>query len=326
MRYNLISYLIGDGIKNISKNKKSTITAITIMVVTMLTVGICYVIGQNVKAILGKMEKGYPIQVYIKDEVTESEKNDLESQIKNIDYVNPDNIQYISKKEAFHESIKKLGENSVQVLGYTEDAHPFPASFVITLTDLEKVDEVVDKIETLDYVKGTSERTADLEEKTTTANTDGKKSTADTLTQLNRRANIALVAIGGVLVIFSVIIIGNTIKLTVHARRKEISIMKYVGATNNFIRAPFVVEGIIIGIISSLISLILLGGLYVWVKRSLIEHALQSWLQKLGVSTGIDGLLSFDQMFTQIFIIFLAIGIGIGIFGSARSMKKYLKV
>lgn len=326
MRYNLISYLIGDGIKNISKNKKSTITAITIMVVTMLTVGICYVIGQNVKAILGKMEKGYPIQVYIKDETTESEKNDLESQIKNIDFVNPDNIQYISKKEAYHESIKKLGENSVQVLGYTEDAHPFPASFVITLTDLEKVDEVVDKIETLDHVKGTSERTADLEEKTTTANNDGKKSTADTLTQLNRRANIALIAIGGVLVIFSVIIIGNTIKLTVHARRKEISIMKYVGATNNFIRAPFVVEGIIIGIISSLISLILLGGLYVWVKRSLIEHALQSWLQKLGVSTGIDGLLSFDQMFTQIFIIFLAIGIGIGIFGSARSMKKYLKV
>ena len=326
MRYNLISYLIGDGIKNISKNKKSTITAITIMVVTMLTVGICFVIGQNVKAILGKMEKGYPIQVYIKDEATEDDKNNLENQIKNIEFVNPDNIQYISKKDAFHESIKKLGENSVQVQGYTEDAHPFPASFVITLTDLEKVDEVVDKIETLDFVKGTSERTVDLEEKNTSTNTDGKKSTADTLTQLNRRVNIALVAIGGVLVIFSIVIIGNTIKLTVHARRKEISIMKYVGATNNFIRAPFVVEGIIIGIISSLISLILLGGLYVWVKRSLIEHALQNWLQKLGVSTGIDGLLSFDQMFTQILIIFLAIGIGIGVFGSARSMKKYLKV
>ena len=327
MRYNLISYLIGDGIKNISKNKKSTVTAITIMIVTMLTVGICFIIGQNLKAILGKMEKGYPIQVYMIDGTTEAQKNKLENDIKNINYVNPDNIQYISKKDAYYESIKKLGENSVQLQGYTEEAHPFPASFVITLTDLEKLDEVVDQIETLDNVKGTSERTADLENDNTTAKQpEKKKSTAETLTHLNRNVNIVLLAIGGVLVIFSIIIIGNTIKLTVHARRKEISIMKYVGATNSFIRAPFIVEGIIIGIISSSLSLILLGGLYVLIKRNLIENSLQTWLQKLGVNSGIDGLLSFDQMFTQILLIFLAIGIGIGVFGSARSMKKYLKV
>ena len=327
MRYNLISYLIGDGIKNISKNKKSTITAITIMVVTMLTVGICFIIGQNLKAILGKMEKGYPIQVYMIDGTTEAQKNKLENDIKNIQYVNPDNIQYISKKDAYYESIKKLGENSVQLQGYTEDAHPFPASFVITLTDLEKLNEVVDQIETLDNVKGTSERTADLEnDKTKVSQPEEKKSTAETLTHLNRNVNIVLLAIGGVLVIFSIIIIGNTIKLTVHARRKEISIMKYVGATNSFIRAPFIVEGIVIGIISSSISLVLLGGLYVWIKRSLIENSLQTWLQKLGVNSGIDGLLSFGQMFTQILLIFLAIGIGIGVFGSARSMRKYLKV
>ena len=327
MRYNLISYLVGDGIKNIAKNKKSTITAITIMIVTMLTVGICFVIGQNVKAILGKMEEGYPIQVYIIDGTTDEERLKLEEEIKSIEYVNPDNIQYINKKEAYYESIKKLGENSVQIQGYTENAHPFPASFVITLTDLEKLNEVVDQIETLEHVKGTSERTADLENKKPNEKVTGEnKSTAETLTKLHRNINIIVLVIGGILVFFSIIIIGNTIKLTVHARRKEISIMKYVGATNNFIRAPFVVEGIIIGLISSLISLILLGGLYVWIKRTLIENTLQIWLQKLGVSSGIDGLLSFEQLFTQILLIFLAIGIGIGVFGSVRSMKKYLKV
>ena len=155
---------------------------------------------------------------------------------------------------------------------------------------------------------------------------EGDKWTKAVDASFNKNVNIVLLAVGGVLVIFSVIIIGNTIKLTVHARRKEISIMKYVGATNNFIRAPFIVEGIIIGVISSLISIVLLGGLYVWIKRSIIGSALKGWLQNFGMSVGVDDLLHFDQMFLQIMLIFLAIGIGIGVLGSIRSMKKYLKV
>ena len=127
------------------------------------------------------------------------------------------------------------------------------------------------------------------------------------------------------LIIFSIIIIGNTIKLTVHARRKEISIMKYVGATNNFIRAPFIVEGIIIGVISSLISLFALSGLYVWIKNNVIGSGLENWLQDLGVNSGIQ-LLEFNEMFSEISIVFLVLGIGIGVIGSVMSMKKYLKV
>ena len=136
---------------------------------------------------------------------------------------------------------------------------------------------------------------------------------------------IIIVALGGILVAFSVVIIGNTIKLTVHARRKEISIMKYVGATNNFIRAPFIVEGIVIGIISSLISLITLAGIYVWIRNAVVGHGLSTWLENLGVSNGFD-LLEFGQLFQSVLLIFLAMGIGIGVIGSILSMKKYLKV
>ena len=332
MRYNLISYLIGDGVKNITKNKKSTFSALIIMVVTMMTVGICYVIGENVKAILNEMESGYPIEVYIENGTTDAEKSALEAEIKNIEYVNDTNIKHVTKQEAYYQAKEKLGDESVvELQGYTEDEHPFPESFIITLTDLNKLNEVVEKIENLDNVLNTSEGGKNDEEQNGTAGqtakkTDEKKSKAETLTSFNKNVNIVLLAVGGVLVIFSVIIIGNTIKLTVHARRKEISIMKYVGATNNFIRAPFVVEGIIIGIISSLISIILLGGLYVWIKRSIIGSALKGWLQNFGMSVGVDDLLHFDQMFLQIMVIFLAIGIGIGVLGSIRSMKKYLKV
>ena len=310
MRYNIISYLVGDGIKNIAKNKKSTVTAITIMVVTMLTVGICIVIGENVNAILGKMEEEYPLEIFLKDDITVSEKENLENEIRNIEYVNP-NITYITKEEAYHKALEKVGKDTVMIAGYNENNHPFPPSFIITFTNLEKVDEVANQIEALDNVTGTTR--------------EDQKDNTKSLTRLDRNVNIALFAIGGLLVIFSIIIIGNTIKLTVHARRKEISIMKYVGATNNFIRAPFVVEGIIIGLISSLISLLALAGLYVWIKNNIIGNGLENWLNGLGVSSGLK-LLDFSQMFTQITLIFLAMGIGIGVFGSIRSMRKYLKV
>lgn len=310
MRYSLISYLVGDGIKNITKNKKSTFSAITIMLVTMLTVGICFVIGENVNSILNKMEEEYPLEIFLEDDITVSEKEKLENEIRNIEYVNP-NITYITKEEAYHKALEKVGNDTVMIAGYDENNHPFPPSFIITFTDLEKVDEVAAKIKTLDNVTGTTQE-------------DQKKNT-ESLTTFSRNVNIALVVIGGVLIVFSMVIIGNTIKLTVHARRKEISIMKYVGATNNFIRAPFIVEGIIIGIISSLISLISLSGLYVWIKSNIIGNGLESWLQKLGVSSGIQ-LLDFSQMFTEITAIFLILGIGIGVLGSLLSMKKYLKV
>ena len=339
MRYNLISYLIGDGIKNIGKNKKSTFSAIIIMIITMLTVGICFVIGENAKAILHQMEEGYPINIYISDDATEEDKIKLKEEIKSIEYVNPDNIQYVNKQEAYHEAVRKLGKEQLE--GYTENEHPFPEVYIITLTDLSKLDEVVNKIIVLDNVKGTTETDKDKDKENalngetqeaqeTKEEQQGEqknKSPAERLTKLNRSVNIAIIVIGGALVVFSMIIIGNTIKLTVHARRKEISIMKYVGATNNFIRAPFVVEGIILGVISSLISIGLLGGLYVWLKNGIIGNALQGWLKGFSnMSSGMEKLLQFDQMFSEIMVIFLAIGIGIGVFGSILSMKKYLKV
>ncbi len=329
MKYNLISYLIGDGIKNIVKNKKSTFSALMIMIVTMMTVGICFIIGENVKAILGEMESGYPIEVYIEDGLSQTEKNTIEDEIKKIQYVNSSNIQFISKKEAYNRAKEKLGDavDAVSELqGYTEEEHPFPELYVVTLTDLEKLKDVVTQLEGIDNVIKTSENAGSINEGVNTTAVVKKNSEAEVLTNFSRSINIFLLCAGGLLVIFSVVIIGNTIKLTVHSRRKEISIMKYVGATNNFIRAPFIVEGIIIGVISSIISIILLGGLYVWLKQSIVEKTLQAWIESLGKTTGINELLHFDQMCTQLIIIFLVIGIGIGVFGSIRSMRKYLKV
>jgi len=146
-------------------------------------------------------------------------------------------------------------------------------------------------------------------------------SSEDTINKLINIANgvrIASAVILILLVLISVFIITNTIKLTVHARRKEISIMKYVGATNGFIRWPFIVEGITIGVIAGMISLLIIGGLYNLLTDRVLETSLQNIIDV--------SLLSFNEMFSLILIVYLILGVGIGIVGSSISMRKYLEV
>ena len=146
-------------------------------------------------------------------------------------------------------------------------------------------------------------------------------SSDETVTTLLNVANGIKIITGVILIlliIISIFIISNTIKLTVHARRKEISIMKYVGATNSFIRWPFIVEGMIIGILASLISIVIIGGAY----SILAEQAVNSaFMIKIGLS-----LLSFKDMISSIIVVYMLLGIGIGALGSVISMRKYLKV
>ena len=120
------------------------------------------------------------------------------------------------------------------------------------------------------------------------------------------------------LICISIFIIANTIKLAVHARRKEISIMKYVGATNGFIRWPFMVEGIIIGILSALITVVILGFTYNIVIDKMSQN---DTMQIIGYS-----FLNFSDMLSLLLTVYIIMGIGIGTIGSAISMKKYLEV
>ena len=120
------------------------------------------------------------------------------------------------------------------------------------------------------------------------------------------------------LVIISIFIIANTIKLTVHARRKEISIMKYVGATNSFIRWPFIVEGMIIGVIASAISILVIAVVYNLIAEQMVNS---QFMRTVGIS-----LVGFAEMFSSIIFVYMLLGVGIGAIGSIISMRKYLKL
>ena len=296
MKYSMIGYLIGEGFKNVLKNKKSTFACLAIMCATMLIFGLFFVIGQNINNMMKQIEANQAIQVFIKDEATDEQISELGKKINEIDGVN--SITFKTKEQALNQ-MKEILKDKQYVL---EGMEIFPASYVVNLTDLTLSKSVQDKIWTLDYVK----------------NIESSDETMAKLVSIGNGINIVTGVILILLVLISIFIIGNTIKLTVHARRKEISIMKYIGATNNFIRSPFIVEGIIIGTIASMISVLLIGMAYNAITSKLVGSSISKLIS--------FNLLSFNELFNSIIMVFLILGIGVGILGSIMSMRKYLKV
>jgi len=298
VKYNVLGYLIGEGFRNVFKNKKSTGASLMIMCATMLIFGLFFLIGENVNYMLKSVEEEQGMQVYMILDATEEQIDKLGEEIRALDYVAT--AEMVSKEDAYNIMYDRLGPEYLE--GYTTEDNPFKVSYVVKLTELEKSEEVKSNIENLENVSKIE---------------IGSK-------EINALINIAngVRIISGVililLIIISIFIISNTIKLTVHARRKEISIMKYVGATNSFIRWPFIVEGIIIGVIAAMLSILLLGLLYNFATEKILESSVTNMIP--------ISLLSFTDIFSLVVTVYLLLGIGIGALGSIISMRKYLEV
>ena len=299
MKYNILTYLIGEGFANVFKNKKQAATSFGTMCVIMIFFGICFIVVGNFNHFIKQVESQQGIQAYIVNDATDEDTKEIGQKIQELDGVNT--IEFISKEQALGQMKEKLGEKSYLLDGY-EQNNVFPASYIITVTDLTKIDNVINEVKQMEQIK-----------KVTSSN-----ETISTLVKIAKGVKLGSYVIITVLVAVSVFIISNIIKLTVYARRKEISIMKYVGATNGFIRWPFAVEGIIIGLISGAISLGIIATLYLLIAQNV---NFISFLSKIGLS-----LLEFSEMFNLILIVYLVLGVGIGILGSTLSMRKYLKV
>ena len=303
MRYNILTYHIGEGIRNLFKNKKSTISSLVIMMATMLMFGVFFIIGQNVNYIMRTIEEDQGMQVFIIKDANMEEVEEIKGMISNIDGVATTEI--FTKQDAFDQMKARFKDHADVIDGYGVDI--FPDSIIVKLNDLEKSAEVQEQIKQIkindkDYI-------------------DEIRSSDKTINALINIANGVKIITGVLLILLvaiSVFIISNTIKLTVHARRKEISIMKYVGATNAFIRWPFIVEGIIIGILSAIFTILVIYGGYTIIIQKIIQSMAQA---HISVS-----LLSFNDLYKTILIVYFGLGIGIGIVGSSISMRKYLEV
>ena len=305
MKYSVLGYFIGEGFSNVFKNKKSTGASLMIMCATMIIFGIFLILGENINHIVKEVEGSQGIQVFLNADATDEQVKELGEKIRNIEVNGTKAVNTVvhkTKEDALNTMKERFKEKQDLLSTFEGDNNIFSESYVVTLTDLNLSQDVQDQISKFENVKKIT----------------SKDQTVTTLINLANGIKIVTGVILLLLIFISVFIIANTIKLTVHARRKEISIMKYVGATNNFIRWPFIVEGMIIGIMASAISIVIVGLVYKIIADNLVNS---QFMKLINMS-----LVSFGDMFNSIIITYMLLGIGIGAFGSIISMRKYLKV
>lgn len=262
----------------------------------LLILGLFFIVVVNINMATEAAKRDYEtVQVYLQDEITYDQTQSIIRQFDRIDGVQK--TEYLDKEAALVLWKSKWGES-----GYLLDslsANPLPNSILVTVSELEAADEVVEEanritgIEDVKYYKDTVEK----------------------LLKITNFIQIAALIIMAFLIVVAVVVVSNTIKLTVLARSREINMMKYVGATNWFIRGPFLVEGIVIGVISALISVGVIALSYSKISEIIGQDIF------IILSTP---MVSVSFMSINLVAIFLAVGVSIGACGSIISMRRFL--
>ncbi|TCO73128.1 permease-like cell division protein FtsX [Marinisporobacter balticus] len=298
MKVKTFIYMIKEGFKGLWRNRMMGMASVGSIASVLMILGIVFMIILNVNG-LAETAKGQfdSIQVYLEKDLTESQMDNIGNIIKRIDGI--DYVDFLSKEQALENMKKSWGENGYLLEGL--EKNPLPNSYVIKLKDISDADAVVSRIKGLQG----------LEE------IKYYKDVVEKLLNITNFIRIAGVIIIGILIFISMFVVGNTIKLTVIARSKEINIMKYVGATNWFIRWPFLVEGMLLGLLGSLIALGIVGLGY--------KRIFDLVTQKLYVMIAAY-MIPASVVMGNLAIIFIVLGMGIGALGSIFSMRKFLKV
>lgn len=291
------TYLIKEGYENLKKHGSKTFSTMLIICATMLVLGIFIILFTNVNKNVETVKVEQGIQAFVEDTATDADIEYIKDAIKKIDGVGE--IRYISKDEAY-EDAKNVFKDQEYFLEGLDKVQIFPASYVIKFADIEKADNIKSQIEKIDGIYKVKYNS----------------STINAVISISKIANIFLLGIGVVLLVVSIFIISNTIKLAVYSNKREIFIMRYIGATNKFIKKPFVIEGAIMGIISALISFMLISIAYV---------VIYARIPKVGSSLGVFGFIPYSSLWWMILAIYIVLGLFIGILGSSISIKKYLK-
>lgn len=295
MRSGSLKYLTHEGFRNIWVNRLMSIASVTVLMACLIIIGVGSMLYFNINSLLDIVEAQNVVMVYVEDGTSELDTSNIGIEIKNID--NVEDCVFIPKEDAFKKQIEEMGSDSAIFEGFEES--PLPDAYKVTVKDLTRYNETVGQIENLEHVMKVREN-SDLASKLVSV-----------------RQAVTLVSAGLVLMLFLValFIISNTIRITMYSRKLEINIMKAVGATNSFIRWPFLIEGVLLGLISSIVSILILWGVY-----QLIVYAFSSVISDLGF-----GFVPFLDYIWYIFAVFIFIGIFTGTVGSMVSMNKYLK-
>ncbi len=295
MKNRNIRYLTHEGIKNIGINRLMSVASIAVLMSCLVIIGFALLLFFNVDALLENIENQNVVMVFCEVGAEEETVKSTEESLNALD--NIASCEYISKQQAYDSVVASLGEDA-ELLKNIDDSF-LPEGFKVTVADMAGFAETVaaiNAIESVNSVQQNGDLAAKLEE---------------------LRTAVTYISIGIIIVLFivSMFIIANTVRITMFSRRLEISIMKAVGATNWFIRWPFLVEGIFIGLISAVLSFGLLAVLY-----NALGGAFASIFGILG-----NTIVNFWDYAVYILFGFVFVSILTGGIGSLISMRKYLK-
>ncbi len=301
MKLSGVKYLTKQGIDNIWKNRMMAFASFCVLLVSLLLVGISILFYVNLNSIIGGIENKNEVIVFLDQNITQEETEDVQAKLEQIDNIS--DISFYSKDEAF-DSMKDSMAEYADVFDSLGNDNPLPDSFRIKIKDINLTSETVTLINELDHVSSIR----------------APYDFVNILTEMRKIISWVAMAIIIALVIVSMVIISNTTKASVFARRNEISIMKYVGATDAFIRVPFFVEGMITGIVAGIGATVI-----TWLGYDAVVDLLTKEVNVLNI-IGMGSIIPFNNIIFKVAGAYIVAGAFIGALGSALSTRKYLNV
>ena len=295
MKPRTLKYFFKEALKSMKRNGLMTLASISTVALSLFMLGVflCGVINLNNMA--SSLENQVQLSIYLKDGLTTDQIMAVGKQIKAIP--NLKHLEFVNKEQAMKEFKARLGDQQ-QLVNALGDVNPLPNSYVLTFDNPSDVKATAKLAATFQGVESTHYGQDIVEE-------------LFRITQVIRIGGIVLI---GFLAAATLFIISNTIRLTVFARRKEIAIMKYVGATNGFIRWPFLIEGMLLGLVGAIIAVLCVGEFYHFITMEVSE------------SLAFFPLVPMFPFFYDVAIYILVGGIIVGAIGSTISLKQYMKV
>ncbi len=298
LKLRIFRNMFKQGIQSMWRNKSMGLASITSIAAVLMILGIVLVLILSINNVVNDTKLKFDeIEVFLEDQISREQMTKIEDTAKNVPGVV--SVIYRSKEQALDLMKEDWGEDAYLLEDL--ETNPLPNSYIIKVEDIELADNLVNSIKTLDGVEEVKYY----------------KDIIDKLLNFASYIRIGGMIIIAVLVFVSIFIISNTIKLTVTSRKREINIMKYVGATNSYIRGPFIIEGVFFGIVGALFSIVVVYFAYRYLYLNMNESFYNMFTFYL---------IPPESIFSDITVIFLTLGAGIGAMGSMLSLKKFLNV
>ncbi len=291
-----LRYLTKEGFRNVWTNRMMSLASICVLMSCLVLIGSATMVFVNIDSLLARIEEENVVMVYLKDETTQDEISSMEGRIRGLDNINE--VEFVPKEKAWEEQLATMGKAEAEFFKDVSSDIPLPNAYKVTVKNLDSFDKTVEELNGLDHVDIIREN----------------KDLAQKLVTIRQGISVIAIVIVAVLFLISLFIISNTIRLTVYSRRLEISIMKSVGATNSFVRFPFVIEGVILGVLSGVIGLGFVWGIYELAITQFSDLLLSLKLKAI----------TFTDYALPMLGVFVLIGVICGVGGSLVTMRKYL--